>query len=95
MDADQALLAVASHAEACASWRPAGAGRPSQSHAHGARDWLLVELAAIARAFLVQEATMAKRLVRDRQKIAHAQIPYRVPTDAELPERLPCSPWCI
>lgn len=48
-----------------------------------------LDVAAIARGFLVPEATMAKRLVRARQKIAHAGIPYRVPADTELPERLP------
>ena len=45
-------------------------------------------VAEVGAALLVPEATMAKRLTRARQKITKAAIPYAVPADHELPDRL-------
>ena len=44
--------------------------------------------AEVARAFVVSEPTMGKRVARAKRKIADAHIPYRVPSDEELPGRL-------
>jgi RNA polymerase sigma-70 factor, ECF subfamily len=48
-----------------------------------------VPTADIARAFLVSESTMTRRLTRARTRIADAGIPYRVPAGPALAERLP------
>jgi RNA polymerase sigma-70 factor, ECF subfamily len=45
--------------------------------------------AEVARAFLVPETTMSQRLTRARRKIREARIPYRVPTPAQWPRRMP------
>lgn len=42
----------------------------------------------IARAFLVPEATIAQRIVRAKKKIKATHLPYRIPSEAELPDRL-------
>jgi RNA polymerase sigma-70 factor (ECF subfamily) len=47
-----------------------------------------VPTADIGRAFLVSEPTVAARVTRAKRKIAGARIPYRIPTAAELPDRL-------
>ena len=48
-----------------------------------------LEVDDVARAFVVSEAAMAKRLTRAKYKIKAARIPYRIPEGPELPDRLP------
>lgn len=43
----------------------------------------------IARAFLIPEATMAQRILRAKRKLRDNRAPYRIPSAAELPDRLP------
>ena len=51
--------------------------------------------AEVARALLVPEPTMLKRLTRTKQKIARAAIPFRIPTRIELPERVAAVTACV
>ncbi len=47
-----------------------------------------LQVTEVARAFLTSETTMYQRLVRAKRKVKAAGIPYRVPADVDLPERI-------
>ncbi len=51
--------------------------------------------AEVARALLVSEPTMLKRLTRSKQKISRAGIPFRIPAAAELPDRIVGVAACV